>query len=425
MLAMSAVLCVAGCGSEKASETKETAETQETETTEDTAAEESAETKKDASGATRLVSVDDVSKYVTIAEYKGITLDNIVMEVTEDDIDFELEETREEISSGTAQEGDLVTVSFVGTKDGEEFEGGSGDDYELIIGDEFMPEEFEQGIVGMKKGETKEVAFVFPEEYGDEELGGEEVVYQITLQKIMRTPELTDEWVAANTDVSTVEEYRQQIREQLEADAQYYASYDLAMNAWYAVYEECEVIEYPEKDLEEAEAEYRDMYTEYVEEAGMTMEEFVESQGMTMEEFEDDCQIYAEEKVKQNLILQGIMDAEGMSLDDPECLEYQESLISDYGAADLAELIDWFGQAAVDESIALLRVENFIVENAVINEMIGSSEEDAGVNANIEDGIDSEEWIEEDVIYDDEMLEDMEWEEIEEDELMEDVVIEE
>ena len=98
----------------------------------------------------------------------------------------------------------------------------------------------------------------------------------------------------------------------------------------------------------------------------MKLEEFVEAQGYTQEAFEEECQQYAEYKVKQNLIIQGIMDAEGISLSDPECLEIQNQIIADYGAKDLADLIDMYGQVAVDETIGLIRVEQFIVENAKV-----------------------------------------------------------
>ena len=68
------------------------------------------------------------------------------------------------------------------------------------------------------------------------------------------------------------------------------------------------------------------------------------------------------------------MDAEGMTLDDEECLAIQDQLIQDYAVKDLAELVDQYGQAAVDESIGLLRVENFIVDNAQVNELVSNGE---------------------------------------------------
>ena len=76
--------------------------------------------------------------------------------------------------------------------------------------------------------------------------------------------------------------------------------------------------------------------------------------------------------MKQNLIIQGIMDKEGISLEAPECLAIQDELIQIHGAKDLADLIDTYGQVSVDESIGLLRVEDFIIENATINDKVSA-----------------------------------------------------
>ena len=96
----------------------------------------------------------------------------------------------------------------------------------------------------------------------------------------------------------------------------------------------------------------------------MELEDFVKSQGVSMDDFESQCQQYAEDKVKQNLIIQGIMDAEGMTLEDDESLAIQNELVEKYASGDLAALIDTYGQAAVDETIGLIRVEDFIIANS-------------------------------------------------------------
>lgn len=108
-----------------------------------------------ASGDTRLVSVDDVSKYVTIGEYKGLTLDNTVEAVTDDMVDGrikeELQNKAEEVTEGSVQNGDVVTINYVGTKDGVAFDGGTANNYELTIGSGTFIDGFEDGIIGMKK----------------------------------------------------------------------------------------------------------------------------------------------------------------------------------------------------------------------------------------------------------------------------------
>lgn len=399
MMAMCMVLTASACGSDRSGEAGDTK--QETSADQDSAEKESA--KKNSSG-TRLVSVDDIEKYITIGEYKGIALDNMVQEITDEEIDaeieYQLDSKREEITDGAVQEGDLVTINFVGTKDGEAFDGGTANNYDLTIGEGGMIEGFEDGIIGMKKGETKELNLTFPEDYGVDELDGQPVVFKITLQTIRRTPELTDEWVSKNMDAANVQEYRANVKKQLEEDAKVYAQSELYATAWDTVLQNSEMIEYPQEDVDSAMTEFRKLNEEYAAQADMTIEEFIEAQGFTEDTFEDESRTYAEGKVKQNLIVQSIMDAEGLSLEDEECLALQEQLIENYGANDLADLIDMYGQVAIDEAIGLMRVETFIVDNAEITEKVANGDI-IGENADIEDDDDME-------VIEDDMEEDAE-----------------
>ena len=374
-LVMCMALAVNGCGEDKeTTSTENTATEQQAEDTADTAdteeAEAPAEPYTDSTGATRLVSVDNVEKYVTIADYKGITLDNSVQEVTDEDVENRIAENLKDSSvevtdeNATIQNGDTATINFVGTKDGEAFEGGTGNNYDLEIGSGTMIPGFEEGIVGMKKGETKDVPVTFPEDYRSTDLAGQDAVFQITVQSFKRPPELTDDWVAANTDYKTIDEYKASVRAQLEQEAQDQADSSLRSTAWNTVYTNSEVVEYPEKDVEEAAKTFRNQAEAYAKQGNMELKDFVESQGVSMDDFEAQCQQYAQAKVKQDLIIQGIMDAEGMALEDEECLAIQDQLVQEYASGDLAVLIDTYGQVAVDETIGLMRVQAFIIANA-------------------------------------------------------------
>ena len=295
--------------------------------------------------------MDNVEKYVTIADYKGITLDNSVPEVTDEDIENRIAENLKDNSAevtdenAVIQNGDTATINFVGTKDGEAFEGGTGNNYDLVIGSGTMIPGFEEGIVGMKKGETKDVPVTFPESYRNSELAGQDAVFQITVQSFKRPPELTDDWVAANTDYKTIDEYKASVRAQLEQEAQDQADSSLRSTAWNTVYTNSEVVEYPEKDVEEAVKTFKKQAEAYAKQGNMELEDFVESQGVSMDDFEAQCQQYAQAKVKQNLLIQGIMDAEGMTLEDEESLAIQNQLVEQYASGDLAVLIDTYGQA--------------------------------------------------------------------------------
>lgn len=388
-------LCIAfagtACGTkEKAAEETKISE-EKTEKTE-----EKEDTKKSGEG-TRLVSVKDIDKYITIGQYKGLSLEKVVETITDTEVEGSISQdlamTKEEVKDGVVEEGDTVVVNYVGTENGKEFNGGSAENQEITIGSGGYIPGFEDGILGMKKGETKDVPLTFPEDYIEPSMSGKDVVFKITLQSFKRAPELNDDWVAKNTDFKTVEEYKEDKKKLLQESAEKMAESVLYQTAWNQVYEASEVKEYPEKDVEEAYAEFETQIKSYAKQGGMELEDYLESQQVSKEAFETQCQEYAEARVKQNLILQGIMDAEGMTLEDKESLAVQDELIQNYGVKDLAALVDTYGQTSVDTTIGLIRVERFIAENANVEEKI-SENGTVGVSGNGSVSAEGEEAVE-------------------------------
>ena len=435
LMVMCMAFSVTACGDKEESSTP-AAESSSEETAEETAEPAAEEPEEEAEEAgddakesetgesARLVSVDNVEDYVTIGEYKGLELDNIVMPVSDEDveseIEFRLQDSSVEVADGTLEQGDFATVNFTATIDGNEFDGGTEENYEFYVGDSGQAEGFDSGLIGMKKGESRELTITFPEDYYDPAVPGKTAVYTVTLQKFTRTPELTDEWVAANSEVKTVDEYREAVKKELEDNANEMASYDLYATAWSVVLDASEVKEFPQEDIDAARQAYMDLNDQYIAEAGMDLNSFLESQGMTQEEYEDECTRYAEAKVEQNLIVQGIMDKEGLSLDDKETQDLEKRLVQEYGVTDVNEMAELYGQQEVNESLALLRVEKFIVDNATIDQKVGGGDElaenedalteDAAYDTELEGdtaGDYSEEYMEEDMISEEMPEEDM------------------
>lgn len=392
ILAMCMALTATACGKEadKEVKTQETAESKEdvkaeTKTTE-AVKEDSSDAEKDtekdsenqkSTDSVRLIDVKDLSDYVSVGEYKGLKLNRITQTVTDDDIqaeiDYELQDKGNEVKDG-ATEGDVVTINYTGTIDGKEFDGGSAEDYELTIGEGTMIDGFEDGIVGMKPGETKELDLTFPEDY-DEELGGKAAVFKVTLQKDVRKADLTDEWVTTNTDYKNVDEYRAGVKKDLEQQASEIADSTLYSDAWSEVVSASEVKKYPEEAVNKAIDEYKAQYDAYVKEVGIEMSDFLEAQGMTEEDYEKECKDYAQNRVEQNMLVQYIMDKEGLSVDDKDAGDLEKELCQEYGVTSLDEIADIYGQSEVDEAKALLRVEKFIVANATVEEKTGSEDD--------------------------------------------------
>ena len=329
--------------------------------------------------------------YVTVCDYSALKIPKKEVKVSDSDVQTEIDtilSSYNQVTDRKVKKGDTVNIDYKGMVDGKEFDGGTASGASLKIGSGTFIDGFEDGIIGMKKGQTKDLDLTFPEEYSSEELAGQEVVFKVTLQSFKRAPELTDDWAAKNTDCKTAEDYKKEIRKTLEEEAKTSAQNTLRETAWNTVLSASEVKEYPQDDLDTAKTEFKTLYENYAKQGDMTLEDFVKAQGISMDDFEEQSSQYAEYKVKQNLIVQGIMDAEGLSINDEETQKLKDDLIKEYGFASIDEMIETYGEQEVNESLALLRVERFIVENATVTEVAGDDADavDEGYDLKMEDG---------------------------------------
>lgn len=166
---------------------------------------------------------DSYSKYVTLGDYTGMTVDRIVTTVSDDDVQDEVQSELyasadfTEVTDRGAQSGDTVNIDYTGTIDGEEFEGGSDTDYDLELGSDTFLEDFEAGIIGMKTGETKDITVTFPDEY-DGTLDGQTAVFSVTVNSIseVNLPDYTDEYVKENYGFDSIADYEASVKADLQ-----------------------------------------------------------------------------------------------------------------------------------------------------------------------------------------------------------------
>lgn len=379
VLMLCAVLSASACGS---SEKKDTTTKTETEKTADEKEEKAEEPKEEAKGSHRIVSVEDIDKYITLGEYKGLSLDNTVEPVSDEDvqsrIDTELQNKAEVLEDSNAEvmDGDIVNINYVGTKDGVAFDGGTADNQDLTIGSGQFIDGFEAGVVGMKKGDTKDLNLTFPEEYPAADLAGADVVFQVTLNSIKRAPELTDAWVEKNTEYKNIEEYKAGIRKAAEESAKAMMEANLQNTAFGSVMESTEVKEYPEEDMKNAANDYRTQIEAYAKQAGMELKDLLETQGVSEEDFQAQCDQYAEFRVKQTMIVQAIMDAEGLSFEDEACNELKDALAKQYGEEKFEGLVAMYGEQVSYEALGFKYVCEFMIDNAKLEEPSAETAED-------------------------------------------------
>ena len=315
---------------------------------------------------------EDASKVVTLGEYKGLELTRTVEPVTDEEIDGQIEAnlsgSMEDAGDGPVESGDTAVIDYEGKKDGEAFAGGTSEDYPLEIGSGTFIPGFEDGVIGMMKGETKDIELTFPENYSSEELAGQDVVFTVTVKSIERVPELTDEWVKENTDVETIDEYKDQIKEELEEEKENEADQILRQEAYQKIVENCKFEEIPEKDIEPGENYYRENAEMMAQYFGMELEDLLAAQGSTMEEFEESCRAFGEDQAKVMYTLQAIIDAEKIEITDEQAEDVMKQYMEMYQAETLDDLKEMVGAEEVDKAVVSAVVIEFVIDNAVITD---------------------------------------------------------
>lgn len=168
------------------------------------------------------------NEYVTVGGYKGIEVDKVAdkEEVTDEDIDSYIasvqQQNAQQVTDRPVQKGDIANIDFVGKMDGQEFDGGSGQGYDLTIGSGQFIDGFEDSIIGHNAGETFDWNGQFPDPYtGNPEFSGKPVTFTITVNSISTLPEVNDDFVkTVSEESSTVDEYREEVKKTLEESAE-------------------------------------------------------------------------------------------------------------------------------------------------------------------------------------------------------------
>lgn len=324
---------------EKASEEEtEEAETEEANETE-------AETKEEETEEAMERPTYKALDFVTLGDYKDLVInqkdlglpdvytDEVINEYVESSlksIAASVDGVAEELTEGTVEEGDTANIDYVGKKDGEAFDGGTAEGYDLTIGSGMFIEGFEEGLVGAKIGDTVDLNLTFPEGYQNEDLAGQEVVFTVTVNSVKRVPEITDELVnkVTNGDFSDLASYTEYVRSYMDADLEQQKTSALHDKAFSMLKEASEINGYPEGLKEYTEAFIQDYYEASAERYGMELPEFLEKAvGITEEEFQKELVDMAEENMDLELYFNAILETEKIEITDAD----YELMAQNYG----------------------------------------------------------------------------------------------
>ncbi len=301
---------------------------------------------------------------ITLGNYKGLTLTAVREEVTDADIDAELDALRQQypavVEGRAAKEGDVANIDYVGTKDGVAFDGGTASGYNLSLGNGGFIDGFEDGVVGMMPGEEKDLNLTFPEEYHSAELAGQDVVFHVTLNQLM-SPEETavDDDLAKRAlgdDSAVLEDLRAQVSASLESQAE--ANYfNAAGNELLTqVINDSQITADPDA-VDQMHQQLLTTYTAYASQYGLELADFL---SLFLGTDEEGLKANAETLVKQEMVLDEIIAAEGLSATD----EQKDLLAQMNYFTDADEMIATYGEESADELFNMGAAYYYLIENA-------------------------------------------------------------
>lgn len=325
--------------------------------------------------------------FVTLGEYKGLTVEVDPINVTDEDVDSEIHEilhssaeASDILTEGTIVEGDIANIDFVGKKDGVAFDGGTGTGYDLEIGSGTFIPGFEEGLVGVSVGETVDLDVTFPEYYGNEELAGQPAVFTVTVNSIQRLKELDDELASALSDgeAETVADYREWTKGRLAEEALETRSANAKNELMGMAAANITVGEYPQDLVDYTVNEITEYFQYYAAMYGMDFNSFLTAMfGFTEEEFPAQAEDLAKENLKEEFCVDAIAETEGLLPEGEELMAKYDELAATYGYESGEALIAQYGESSLKYSLEYTLVGDFLLENANIVERQPEAEEAA------------------------------------------------
>ena len=311
---------------------------------------------------------------VTLGEYKGLEVPKSELEVTEEEIAGELRKEQEsnsrtiDVDDRAVADGDKVTLDYEGFVDGEAFDGGKGTDYPLTIGSGAFIPGFEEQLVGAEIGKETEVNVTFPENYQAENLAGKPALFKCTVKKIevKELPELDDEFAKDVSEFDTLEEYKADIKKNLEekkADAAKRAKEDAAVDA--AI--EHASMEIPDAMLDTQVSNMIEDFARRIQSQGLTMEQYLQFTGMTPAALQEQMKPQALKRIQSRLVLEKIAEVENIQISD-EKLDEEIAQMAEMYKMEVEKLKEVLGDAEKEQmkkDLAVQEAVTLIAEAAV------------------------------------------------------------
>lgn len=314
-----------------------------------------------------------VKPEVQLGEYKGLEIEKIDVEVTDEDIEDELKKRAEqnarsvEITDRSVEKDDEVTIDFEGFVDGEAFEGGKGEDYPLVIGSGSFIDTFEDQLIGKNINEELEVNVTFPEEYHQAELAGKPAMFKVTIKaiKAKELPEIDDEFAKDTSDFDTLEDYKADIKKSLLENKESSAKQEKQDKLLEKAVENS-TMEVPVEMYDNEVDSMVNNFANTMRYQGITLENYLQMTGGNMVTFKESLKPEATKRVDGRLVLEAIAKVENIEVTDEEFNEEIDKMAKMYNMEidELKKAIGDHEQKNIKEDIATRKALDLLVENA-------------------------------------------------------------
>jgi len=312
-----------------------------------------------------------------LGEYKGLEVKKLSTEVTDEEVEEQIQNLLNRKAEFEIKEdepiveGDIAVIDFEGFIGDEAFEGGKGEDYSLEIGSgQFIPG-FEDQLVGVKAGETKDVQVTFPEEYHAEELAGKDATFKVTVKEVKTKvlPELNDEFAKeADPEVESVDELRNKIKERLAEQKKNEAESTLRDELVEKAAENSEM-DIPEAMIHTEIHRMIDEFAQRLQMQGMSLDLYYQFSGQTEKDLHEQFKEDAETRVRISLTLEAIAKAENIEVTQEDIDKELEKMAEQF-KMDKEQIITALGGSTeiLENDIRTQKTVEFLVENAKITE---------------------------------------------------------
>lgn len=314
-----------------------------------------------------------VKPEVTLGEYKGLEVEKVPVNVTDEDVENELKRMQDQnsrlvsIEDRPVADGDQAVIDFEGFVDGKAFEGGKGEDHALTIGSHSFIDTFEEQLIGRNIGDECEVHVTFPENYQVKELAGKPALFRVKIKeiKVKELPELDDDFASEVSEFETMDEYKADLKVKLREGKERQATTENENHVVAKVVENASM-EIPDAMIETEAANMVEEYAREIQGQGLDFDQYLKMTGMTVEKFTDQMKPQAERRIRTRLVMEAVVKAENLEPDE-EAVEHEISTMATSYKMEPDQVKKWLGEAGMKrlkDDLAVQEAIDFVVAEA-------------------------------------------------------------